>query len=88
MAVVREALSNVARHARASNVAVLVEATPTGVRVEIADDGVGLAARSPTGNGLTNLRSRARRHGGEFVVRSGDGNGTTLLWSVPWEETR
>jgi signal transduction histidine kinase len=88
VAVVREGLSNVARHARASSVSVLVEATPTGVRLEMTDDGVGLGPGSGTGNGLTNLRSRARRNGGEFVLRSGDGNGTTLLWSAPWAATR
>jgi signal transduction histidine kinase len=78
-AVVREALSNARRHARAQTVAVTVAATDS-LTVTVADDGCGIgpdAARS----GLKNLAQRAVSWGGTLTI---DGeSGTTLRWSVP-----
>lgn len=80
VAVVREGLSNAARHARAACVTVTVEADDSWVVVEVADDGVGLPAGIDRRSGLDNLTERARRHGGDCAaVRNADG-GTTLAW--------
>ncbi|GAA3232626.1 GAF domain-containing protein [Pseudonocardia petroleophila] len=80
-AVVREAVSNVVRHAAASAVTVTVEAGED-LRIDVVDDGVGIdptAARS----GLRNLEQRARDRGGECTVAPAAGGGTRLSWRVP-----
>lgn len=82
MAVLREALSNVVRHAQATAVRVSVSAGEGDIRVTVADNGVGL----PEGghrSGLANLRERADRHGGTFVARRSEPSGTILEWTVP-----
>lgn len=82
LAVVREALSNVARHAAAGTVEVEV-AVDRDVAVRIHDDGVGLAPDRSDGNGLRNLRERAVRLGGAATITSGASGGTTVEWCVP-----
>ncbi len=79
----REALSNVARHAAASSVQVLVSAADS-VTVEVTDDGVGLTtAGGSAGHGLVNLDSRARQLGGTFEVISQTTGGVRVRWTVP-----
>ncbi|MGF7234073.1 MAG: GAF domain-containing protein [Frankia sp.] len=82
VAVLREALSNVARHARATSVEVRLTAGDGDVVLEIRDDGVGLGqpARS---SGLTNMRERAGACGGSFSAGGLPGGGTLLRWSAP-----
>ncbi|HEU5426637.1 MAG TPA: GAF domain-containing sensor histidine kinase [Actinocrinis sp.] len=82
IAVLREALSNVARHAGASRVEVDLAADGVSVALTVADDGVGIA---PGGrrSGLTNLRERAQQLGGSFSVDQGANGGTVLTWKVP-----
>ncbi|SCE07016.1 Histidine kinase-like ATPase domain-containing protein [Streptomyces sp. DvalAA-14] len=87
VAVLEEALSNVARHAHASAVEVSLAVSPGRLTVTVADDGTGL----PEGgrrSGLRNLAERADRRGGEMTAGggdggSGDGGGTRLVWRVP-----
>ncbi|VXC46210.1 sensor histidine kinase [Nocardioides sp. AX2bis] len=81
-AVVREGLSNAARHARARQVAVSVEADPSTLVVTVADDGVGLGEGSRR-SGLDNLRVRAVRLGGTLTATTPPGGGTLLTWTVP-----
>ncbi len=83
VAVVRESLSNVAKHAVASSVEVLVHAGGDGVTVLIIDDGVGSAADGPPGRGRVNLAHRAAQHGGSFATRNGESGGTSAVWAVP-----
>jgi signal transduction histidine kinase len=83
LATLREALSNVARHAGASKVEVTVAAGDDLV-LRVSDDGRGLPVdRSGGGLGLRNMASRAEDMGGRFAVRSGAGGGTVVEWSVP-----
>jgi len=82
LAVVQEALSNVVRHARASQVRVAVTAADHRLTVAVHDDGVGVAGVRERG-GLANLRERALGHGGDFAVRPGKSAGTVIEWSVP-----
>lgn len=82
LAVVREALSNVARHARASAVEVQVRVDEGRLRVIVADNGVGAAGAAERG-GLANMRQRAVRHGGAFEVLPARPSGTTVKWTVP-----
>ncbi len=82
LAVIREALSNVARHAQASAVAVQVRVGDGRVAVNVTDDGIGAAGAAERG-GLANMRQRAARHGGTFDVGQGQPTGTIIEWAVP-----
>ncbi|HEU0256381.1 MAG TPA: GAF domain-containing protein [Microbacteriaceae bacterium] len=82
VAVVREGLTNIVKHAAAAHISLAVRVSPEGrVTVDIDDDGVGRVKVKPHG-GLDNIRSRAKRHGGSLQIASGAG-GTRLHWSVP-----
>jgi two-component system, NarL family, sensor histidine kinase DevS len=84
VAVVREALSNVGRHAAASSVAVEVGLVHGIVTVDVCDDGRGID--NPTrSSGLTNLRRRAEAHHGTFHLTRSPQGGTHLRWSAPAE---
>ena len=85
VAVVREALTNVGRHAAAHEVEVVVSADPATLCVEVRDDGCGVAAGAVL-SGLDNLRVRALDLGGSFELASRTGPGTRLVWSVPLAE--
>ena len=82
IAVLREALTNAARHAQANNVDVAVSVTGDQLRVAVADDGVGLG-RPSRHSGLDNLQKRAELLGGRLVVFAGSAGGTRLEWAVP-----
>ncbi|WP_026120765.1 GAF domain-containing sensor histidine kinase [Nocardiopsis potens] len=81
LAVLGEALSNVARHARASEVHVSVDVDDR-VTLQVTDNGRGI---EPGGrrSGLRNLDERAAGLGGSFSAERAPGGGTVLLWSVP-----
>jgi signal transduction histidine kinase len=83
-AVLREALSNAARHARASKVEVEVGVDGTHVTLTVIDDGVGIRAGGHR-SGLANLAERAQQLGGRFSADPGASGGTVLVWSVPLE---
>ncbi|WP_230686397.1 GAF domain-containing sensor histidine kinase [Catellatospora vulcania] len=80
LAVVREALSNVVRHAGARRVQVRIRIGGGQLSTTVTDDGVGGAV--PRG-GLVNLAERAALHGGQFTVEAGDPAGTVVQWHVP-----
>ncbi len=82
LAVVREALSNAARHAHATQVEVTVVLRGQALQVVVEDDGVGLAP-DVTRSGLRNLASRAAELGGELRLDRGPLRGTRLAWGVP-----
>lgn len=85
LAALREMLSNVARHAKATTVQVYLT-TGRELELEVVDDGVGLPPGIPAdgaGDGLTNLTERAVAHGGTFEISSEAGNGTIARWSTP-----
>ncbi len=80
LAVLGEALSNASRHAGARAVEVELSAGSE-VCLLVADDGRGLPDEVAE-SGLSNMRERARRHGGTMSIDSGSG-GTRLVWCVP-----
>jgi signal transduction histidine kinase len=82
LAVLREALTNVARHAGAGRVD--VEVTANGDLVlRVVDDGRGLGQRRPGGKGLANMEARAARLGGSLLAKPGQEAGTVVEWRVP-----
>ena len=93
VAVLREALTNVARHAEASSVQVGVSTTTTALTLTVKDDGVGIG-ETERRSGLANLRQRAEHHGGRLTLhdhRQDDiddatqplHRGTHLTWTIP-----
>ncbi len=85
LAVVREALTNAAKHARASRCSVELSVGDDVVLVEVIDNGSGFEVdhAGAAGHGLTNLRNRAEKLSGSFEISSVEGEGTRLSWSVP-----
>ncbi|QZN86982.1 GAF domain-containing protein [Cellulomonas sp. C5510] len=82
--VLTEALTNVARHAQAHAVQVLVSARTDALTLQVEDDGTGLSEGAVVpGNGLRNMRSRAAELGGGLSIRERPEGGTRLVWSVP-----
>jgi len=89
--ILKEALTNVLRHAQATSVAVLVTASRGRLRIEVTDDGIGLDGStrngSPStngGHGLENIRRRAAALGGTARIESpARGRGTSIVVEVP-----
>jgi signal transduction histidine kinase len=86
LAMLREGLSNVARHARASRAEVTVEASRELVAV-VSDDGIGMRSADPW-RGLSSLARRAAILGGSLRFRPADGGGARLEWRVPLPATQ
>ena len=82
LAVLREALSNVVRHAAATRVQVAVKIQAGKVIVSVSDNGIGIPA-DVARSGLSNLSARAERIGGTFDIRSNAPQGTVVEWCVP-----
>ena len=80
--VLREALSNVARHSRASEVDIAIHLDDENVVVVVTDNGVGLPRRVVE-SGLGNVRARARQRGGSMDLMAHTPRGTVLRWQVP-----
>jgi signal transduction histidine kinase len=82
--VFKEAVHNVARHARATQVRVRLELRPGALRLSIQDNGRGFdPAAAGDGHGLGSLRERARKLSGELHLASRPGEGTRLEVEVP-----
>ncbi|WTU37015.1 GAF domain-containing protein [Streptomyces sp. NBC_00069] len=82
IAVIGEALTNVARHAQAGHADVSITAADGAVTVEVGDDGIGMLGGGRR-SGLRNLAERAERLGGELCTEGRPGGGTRLVWRVP-----
>lgn len=81
-AVVREALSNIARHAHARRVDVTLRHLDDSLTLTIADDGAGIPQSHQLGSGLLNMHDRAVRLGGACTVSS-DHSGTIVRLTIP-----
>lgn len=92
--VVQEALTNVAKHAKAAQATVSLARTAAGIEMTVADDGVGMpageAGRRPIGSGwgLSIMAERARAIAADFRIQSQPGQGTRIVVKIPnglWE---
>lgn len=83
----QEALTNVAKHARASQVQVILDVHDTSIELSVTDDGKGFASHallsSDKGIGLVGAQERFELLGGQLVVRSTPGKGTRLMARAP-----
>ena len=83
IAVVREGLTNIARHANASECSIDVSIVEATVVVRIEDDGDGISEASTRSSGSANLVDRAAAYGGDFALLPRRPRGTLLLWRAP-----
>ena len=85
LVIAREALSNIARHSKATRGSVEVEARNGTVRMLVSDNGVGFdpdRQRGPSHQGLTNMRARVAEIDGTIEIQSSAGGGTRIIVSV------
>jgi signal transduction histidine kinase len=82
VAVLREALSNAARHARASRVDVVLAVNVDELTLSVDDDGIGISGLGRR-SGLANMEVRATTRGGRMIVQEREPRGTRLQWQVP-----
>lgn len=82
--IVREAISNVIRHAQAQRLRVRVRASGNELRLELTDDGSGAAVGNPhPGTGMRNMRERAAELAGDIAWTPGTEGGTKVLLAMP-----
>jgi two-component system, NarL family, sensor kinase len=89
----QESMTNVIKHARATELSVSIQFFPNEVRLSIADNGIGFDQKAVTndahpknGSGLANMKKRAELVGGGLVVKSGPSQGTTILLTIPMND--
>ena len=82
VAVLSEALTNIARHARAGRADVVLATDGREIRLTVSDDGVGIPPEGRR-SGLRNMAERARQLGGAFELGNPSEGGTVLVWHVP-----
>ena len=80
--VVAEALANIAKHAGATSVSIAASNSPTTLRIEVGDDGVG-GADAANGTGLRGLQDRIAAIGGTLAIDSPAGQGTLAVAEIP-----
>jgi signal transduction histidine kinase len=81
-----EALTNAQKHAPLAQVTVRLREDSGVVRLEVADDGPGIAGNRGRGSGLQNMYDRVAAAGGTLEVRSAPGQGTTIAADIPTAE--
>jgi signal transduction histidine kinase len=85
----KESVNNIVRHARCSQVDIILSIAGHWLRLQVRDDGYGFdPTREVEGNGLESLRERARRLGGELGIESMAGSGTTIALEMPLNKPR
>jgi signal transduction histidine kinase len=88
--VAQEALTNVARHAKASHVEIALQQLADGIGMKIKDDGISfsveqqLHAKGGKRLGLLGMRERVEMVGGTFGIESAPGQGTTIQVEIPF----
>ncbi|MHC1557841.1 sensor histidine kinase [Actinomycetospora sp. C-140] len=83
LAVLRECLANIARHARAPSASVRLAVDDEAIALTVSDDGVGVPSDLTPGQGLTLVADRAERLGGAVSVTPRSGGGTRVSWRIP-----
>ena len=85
IATIRESVTNIGRHAHATEASVTIEIDDGRCRLTVLDNGAGFDESKVRegGLGLTNLRARAQKLDGMLLVENIEGGGTSLIWQVP-----
>jgi signal transduction histidine kinase len=79
-ACIREMVSNVARHARATSAAIDVQRRGEELVITVTDDGIGPPVAPTRRSGTANLAARAEKHGGSFEMSTASSGGTVATW--------
>jgi len=82
IACVREAVTNIAKHAHATSAEIDIAVTPTEVIVTVLDDGIGIGEPERT-SGLANLAARAQARHGQCAITTRPSGGSELNWKAP-----
>jgi signal transduction histidine kinase len=86
--IVQEQLNNIVKHANPKNIAIILKATDSGIRIEISDDGQGFdTSLQRKGIGLSNIQSRTELYNGTMEVISSPGEGCRLMIDFPLNES-
>lgn len=80
--ILREALNNAIKYAKAEHIDVRFHTSTMQVEFEVTDDGIGMEVQESTGHGLGNMRSRAERSGGSLRITSRPGGGTRVSYAA------
>ena len=84
LATLRESVTNIGRHANATEALVHLVVEGDQCRLTISDNGIGIGSSEPGGgHGLANLRRRAEKLNGSFFIEEAENGGTSLVWQVP-----
>ena len=85
LATLREALTNIGRHAQAARASVNLSVDSEVCRLQVLDNGLGInhGEGRAGGNGIGNMRRRAEKLNGSFDIETPDAGGTLLIWQVP-----
>lgn len=88
LATIREAVTNIGRHAQATEASVSVSVTDSVCRLQVIDNGRGLDATGArdAGFGLINIRRRAEKLHGRFALETPESGGVSLVWQVPVDQ--
>lgn len=82
--IVQEALANIRRHAQADRIGLYLREKENRVELKVTDNGSGFVPeRVMKGNGLFNMKIRARENGGVFRLQTSPGHGTTITVAFP-----
>ncbi len=86
--IVQEGLTNVAKHAHATEVHIKIDRTPASFELQITDNGIGISSEQIKNNnrfGLVGMKERAILLGGEFEIHTGEPQGTTIAVKIPYK---
>ena len=83
---IRESLTNVLRHAKATELLLRLDIRENELTVQVADNGLGFKSTATNGNGLKNMADRMKSIGGSFSCEPGQNNGTTVSFRLGIKE--
>ncbi len=84
--ILQEALTNIARHARATRVSILLKETPRGLTLQVKDNGIGITVNQINDTkslGLIGIQERVRQFNGSFRITGSPDQGTTVKVTIP-----
>ena len=86
--IIQECFTNVHKHAKASGITIRISFTPREFRLEVADNGLGFQNDAREGVGIRGMRERVRELGGTLLVESGENLGSSVIATIPLNQSR
>ena len=85
--IIQECLTNVYRHAKASAISIRISFTAEQFRIEVVDDGSGFQSDTREGVGMRGMRERLKELGGTLYVESGENRGSSVIATIPLNQS-